>query len=114
MYMQMMNVSSMTDEDFETDHLRSASLLDETTDKKSVRCPKTIVQKLKELSDAIAQVGRDNLAGTNLLTSSIESVASEMSGTNQNPSEMIKIKSEINTIKSSLSEIMEFLKSRNE
>ena len=73
------SISCMTDDDEETttQHLKLASLLH--PDEKSVRRPKTNAQKSKDLSEAIAQVGRDNLAGTKKLTEAIESVAGAMS-----------------------------------
>ena len=105
------SISLMTDdEDDTTEHLKYASLLH--PDEKSVRRPKTVAQKSKDLSDAIAQVGRDNLAGTNKLTAAIESVAGAMSmnRTTHDLSEILLIKSEISSIKGSLSEIMDFLR----
>ena len=62
------------------------------------------------MSEAIAQVGRDNRAGTKKLTEAIESVAGAMSKSGKNTSEITDIRSEISNIKSSLSEIMDFLK----
>ena len=79
---------------------------------KLVRRPKTSAQKVKDLSETIAQVRRDNLTGTNQLTAAIESITGAMSvsGINHDLSEIIHIISEISSIKSSLSKIMEFLK----
>ena len=73
------SISIMIDDEEETttDHLKLSSLLH--PDEKSVRRPKTNAQKAKDLSEAIAQVGKDNLAGTNKLTAAIESVTGAMS-----------------------------------
>ena len=79
-------------------------------DEKSVTRQKPNTQKSKDLSEAIAQVGRDNLAGTKKLTKAIESVAGAMSKSGKITSEVTDIRSEISNIKSSLSEIMDFLK----
>ena len=87
--------SELTDDVSDMDNLKCASLLD-LTDEKSVRRPKTNAQKSKDLSEAIAQVGKDNLAGTNLLTAAIQDMAGALSGANQNDpdSEMTKLKIE--------------------
>ena len=106
------SISFMTDDDEETttQHLKFASLLH--PDNKLVRRPKTSAQKVKDLSETIAQVRRDNLTGTNQLTAAIESITGAMpvSGINHDLSEIIDIKSEISNIISSLSYIMNFLK----
>lgn len=95
------SISCMTDDNEETttQNLKFASLLH--PDEKSVRRPKTNAQKLKDLSEAIAQVGSDNLAGTRKLTNAIESVAGAMCklGTNEALSEIADIRSEISNIK---------------
>ena len=105
--------SELTDDECDTENLRGTSLL---TDKKSIRRPKTQAQKSKDLSEAIAQVGKDNLAGTNLLTAAIQNMAGALSGVTQHEpeSEMTKLKSEISDIKSTLSELMDFLKKKSD
>ena len=110
------HVSCMTEEDCVLPEvLKAAGLLDD--DCESVRRPKTNGSAKKELSAAIAQVGKDNLEGTVKLTKAIELVASALASTpanstaSQKDEEMSEIKSEISNIKSSLSEIMNFLKS---
>ena len=110
------HISCMTEEDaVSSEILRAAGMLDD--DSESVRRPKTIGSNKKELSVAIAQVGKDNLEGTVKLTKAIELVASALASpptdstiARQN-AEMSSIKNEISNIKCSLSEIMNFLKS---
>ena len=72
--------------------------------------------RTQDLSEAIAQVGKDNLAGTNLLTAAIQNMAGALSGVTQHEpeSEMTKLKSEISDIKSTLSELMDFLKKKSD
>ena len=98
--------------------LKGASLLDDTGSESTVRRPVTISNAKKELSSAIAQLGQDNLRGTSQLTDAIKDMARALSTpSNQSPaqeSEIADMKSDITGIKSSLSEIVNFLKSKKE
>ena len=103
--------------------LSSASLLSENN---GVRRPLTKPQKAKEVSEAIAQIGKDNLEGAQLLSSSLNNIAASFTNISTpsevNPQqsqfddrkirEFDDMKEDIANIKGTMAEILSHLKNK--
>ena len=112
------------DDEITSSSLSSASLL---TESNGVRRPVTKSQKAKDLSEAIAQIGKDNLAGAAQLTSALNNMAEALKTTNpsvvtsedaskDSESKLAKefdaMKDDITNIKGTMAAILELLKSK--
>ena len=112
------------DEELTCEMLSAASLLSENN---GVRRPLTKPQKLKEASEDIAQVGKDNLEGAKQLTSALNNMAealkapipsgeiaqhsvSELDATKIR--EFDSMKQDIANIKGTMAEILSYLKNK--
>ena len=97
-------------DDLNSELLSSASLLSENN---SVRRPETKAQKGKEVSEAIAQVGKDNLEGAMQLKSALDKMAEAMKAPTpsaESKSELESMKEDIANIKGTMDEILRHLK----